>query len=463
MLQHKISYILIFFTHIMLYSQNMNTWDISFGKVLKGPESAPAAITLHKNALHIGGYFTRLNSNTPQFFVTGHVSYYKEDSWQDMEGGLNAPIKAMCSANDGRLYVSGGFTLQGSENISGIAFWEGVKWQGIPGLQFGSVNALAHDGSSLYAGGIFPGIGNAKSSAIARYSNGTWHALESGLGKIPSQMKTQAEVKVLKYAQGKLFVGGDFDSAGLIPAKNIAYWDGNEWHALGLGLPGTINDITILNNGNIIVASTITKGNVKECAPLMSWNGNNWTALGLPPNCNSIQALSTDGMNVFIGGDFTIDSLNKDYGLAIWNGSSFSSIGGGVQGKITSLYYHDGMLYCGGSFLKVSDSLACRNIAGFRFKEKEVLYRDSSLKIRTFPNPNQSGKVSISFYIEEPGEAELCIITSDGRILQCFAQAYYTAGLHEIILNTDGISSGQYQCSLYQKGNTSTTTMLIMH
>ncbi len=133
MLQHKISYILIFFMHIMLYSQNMNTWDISFGKVLKGPESAPAAITMHRNALHIGGYFTRLNSNTPQFFVTGHVAYYKEDSWQDMEGGLNAPIKAMYSANDGRLYVSGVFTLQGSENISGIAFWDGGKWQGSEG------------------------------------------------------------------------------------------------------------------------------------------------------------------------------------------------------------------------------------------------------------------------------------------------------------------------------------------
>jgi hypothetical protein len=444
MTKQKILYLLMFFMHAMLYSQNMNRWDISFGNGLKGPESAPAAITLHENALHIGGHFTRLNSNTPQFFVTGHITYYKDDSWQDMEGGLNAPIKAMCSANDGRLYVSGGFTLQGLENISGIAYW-------------------AHDGTSLYAGGIFPGIGNAKSSAIARYSNGTWHALETGLGKIPSQMKSQAEVKVLQYAQGKLFVGGDFDSAGLIPAKNIAYWDGTLWHALGLGLPGTINDITILNNGNIIVASTITKGNIKECAPLMSWNGSNWTTLGLPPNCISIQALSTDGMNVFIGGEFTMDSLNKDNGLAIWNGNSFTSIGGGVQGKITSLYYHDGMLYCGGSFLKVSDSLTCRNIAGFRFKEKEVIDRDSSLKIKTFPNPNQSGKVSISFYIEEPGEAELCIITSDGRILQCFAQAYYTAGLHEIILNTDGISSGQYQCTLYQKGNTSTTTMLIMH
>ncbi len=463
MLKHLILCSLLCFTQDILYSQSSKTWDTSFGKYLKGPESAPMAMTIHENTLHIGGYFTRLNSNTPQALTTGHISYFLNDHWQEMDGGLNAPIKAMCSAIDGKLYVSGDFTIQGLNSISGIAYWDKLHWQGIPGLTFGSINALAHDGTSLYAGGIFPGIGDAKSIAIAKYSNGKWIELQNGIRNIPSQSKTQADVKVLKYAKGKLYVGGDFDSAGFIPANNIAFWDGKDWHALGMGLPGTINDIAILNNGNIIVASTISTGNIKKCAPLMSWNGNEWKELGLPPHCVSIQALATDGMNVFVGGDFIMDSLTNDNGLAIWNGINFSSIGGGVKGKITSLFYHDGILYCGGSFLHVSDTIPCRNIAAYKFKEKELSSHDSSLRIKTFPNPNQYGDISISFYIEEPGKAELCLITSDGRILQCFAQAYYTAGVHEILLNTDGISSGQYQCSLYHKGQTSTTTMLIMH
>jgi hypothetical protein len=195
----------------------------------------------------------------------------------------------------------------------------------------------------------------------------------------------------------------------------------------------------------------------------MSWDGSSWSEIGLPPQCISIQALSTDGDNVFIGGNFMMDSLSHDYGLALWNGTTFSSIGGGVQGMISSLLYHDGIVYCGGTFLRVSDSLQCRNIAGFRMKEKSAGISDISQRIQTFPNPNQAGHVSISFRIDEPGEAELCIITSDGRIIQCFAQAYYTTGMHEVTLNTNGISSGQYQCVLYHNGNIITTTMHIMH
>jgi len=446
-----------------LISQGLNTWDISFGAQLKGPESAPKALAIYQQQLHIGGHFTRLNSNTQHLLNTGHVSYFLDDYWQDMLGGLNAPVRSMCSAHDGKLYVAGGFTIKGSTDVFGLAFWDGITWTGIPGLKYGSINSLAHDGSTLYVGGIFPGIGDVLSPGIARYADGKWQGMNNGIRSIPSQFGLQGEVTILKHAKGKLYVGGQFDTAGLVPAQNIAYWDGKEWHSMGEGIKGKVSDITVLNNGNVIVASTIMNGNIIECAPLMSWDGSSWSEIGLPPQCISIQALSTDGDNVYVGGNFMMDSLSHDYGLALWNGTTFSSIGGGVQGMISSLLYHDGTLYCGGTFLRVSDSLQCRNIAGFRMKEKSAGISDTSLRIQTFPNPNQAGHVSISFRIEQPGEAELCIISSDGRIIQCFAQAYYTMGMHEVTLNTNGIASGQYQCVLYHNGNILTTTMHIMH
>lgn len=454
---------MLFSLHGMLQAQQAQTWNISFGKEMKGPESSPQAMTMHDGALHIGGYFTRLNGNTQYVFNPGHVSFFSNDYWQDMKGGLRGPVRSMCSAIDGRLYVAGGFIIQGIQISQGLAYWEKGQWTGIPGLRFGSINALTHDGKSLYAGGIFPGIDNAESPAIARFAEGKWHSMNLGLRKIPTQSKTQAEVKVLKYAHGKLFVGGEFDSAGIIATKNIAYWDGNTWHGLGMGLPGIINDMVILNNGNIIVASTIRNGMSRECAPLMSWNGSQWSAIGLPPNCTSIEALATDGMNIFIGGEFRMDSSRNDHGLAIWDGNAFKSIGGGIKGNISSLLYHESILYCGGTFLTVSDSLACRNIAAFYLDDKEKTSEDSIIKIKTFPNPNHSGMISISFMIDEPGEAELCLIASDGRIVQCFAQAYYEQGEHEVLLNIDGLSSGQYQCSLYHQGKILTTTMHILH
>jgi len=454
----------VFFTLFdVLYSQGVNTWDISFGALLKGPESAPKTLAMQSNHLHIGGHFTRLNSNTQHVLNTGYVSYFSDDHWQDMQGGLNAPIKSMCSAIDGKLYVAGGFTMDGSTDIVGLAFWNGVSWTGIPGLKVGSINTLAHDGVALTAGGMFPGIGDAKSQGIATYANDKWQDMQSGIRRIPTQSGSQGEVTVLKYALGKLYVGGQFDSAGLAPARNIAYWDGQVWHSMGEGIRGKITDITILNTGTVIVASTKTNGNIIECNPLMSWNGSAWSEIGLPPNCISISALSNDGVNVFIGGNFTMDSSRHDHGLAKWDGKTFSSIGGGVVGTIASLLYHDGIVYCGGTFLRVSDSLHCRNIAGYRVKEQSIEGSDSSLRLRTYPNPNQAGIVAISFHIDDPGEAELCLISADGRVTHCFAQAYYTIGFHEVTLNTHAFASGQYQCVLYHKGHIRTTTMHIMH
>jgi hypothetical protein len=447
----------------MLNAQVLQTWDISLGRLFKGPESAPLSIAMHENLIFIGGHFTRLNANTPYVLQTGHVSYFSNDRWQDMKGGLNGPVYAMHSAQDRKLYVAGGFTGSTQDNMKAIAYWNGLDWIGIPGFSIGSINALEHDGISLYAGGIFPGIGEALSPAIARYSNGSWHSLKNGLRNMQSNSIKQAEVKAMKYAHGKLYVGGQFDSAGNIPVQNIAYWDGTDWHGMGAGIPGIINDIAVMNNGHVIVSSTIENGLKREPAPLMSWDGFQWNSIGLPPRCNAIQALETDGLNLYIGGDFAMDTTKNDFGLAQWDGSSFSSIGGGVIGTIKSLEYHDGMLYCGGTFLRVSDSLACRNIAGYKIKEKKFDGLDSSQKIRTYPNPNQSGMMSISFTLEEPGEAKICLAALDGRIIQCFAEGFYAKGLHEVQLLIDGISSGQYQCSVFHQGDILTTMLIIMH
>ena len=114
---------------------------------------------------------------------------------------------------------------------------------------------------------------------------------------------------------------------------------------MGQGIQGEVDAITVLNNGHVIVASTITNGNTILPAPLMSWNGNEWKELGLPPGCISINALETDGKQIFVGGDFIMDSTRNDYSLSILDESGFRSLGGGVKGIITKLLFDKGTLY----------------------------------------------------------------------------------------------------------------------
>jgi hypothetical protein len=144
--------------------------------------------------------------------------------------------------------------------------------------------------------------------------------------------------------------------------------------------------------------------------------------------------------------------------------SGFRSLGGGVRGIITKLLYDNGTLYCAGNFLRVADSMACRNVAAYVFEQKTEPNKKTSTSISIYPNPNQQDFVSISFKLEDAGQVELCLTMTDGRILECFAQGIYEKGIHEItkVLH-DGIPSGHYQCMLKHNGQIISVPMNIIH
>lgn len=441
-------------------------WDISFGKDLIGPESAPHALALYQNALHIGGQFKRLNSNTSDVLQTGYVAYMKQGKWQDMNGGMNAPISALASSQEGTLIAAGSFTRSSDIPLQGIASWNGRTWSAIPGVSLGQINTLALGPNSVFAGGVFDNIGNTPAFSVAEYKQGVWRSLGKGLRRTKEGSGTNqpGHVHTAVFHDGKVFVGGQFDTAGLVSARNIAYWDGNQWFSLGEGILGEVDAMTVLNNGNVIVASTVNQGNLIYPAPLMLWDGTGWSEIGLPNGCLSINALATDGHDVFIGGDFIMDSTRNDYGLAIWNKKEFKSLGGGVKGYVTTLLYHQGTLYCGGNFLRVADSLPCRNIAGYVMNNIDTLQQNDGMKISIFPNPNQHDDISISFQLQESGQAELCLATLDGKTVDCFGQGYYEKGLHEVrrVLHA-GFPSGQYQCILQSNGKIISIPVNILH
>ncbi|MFM7338775.1 MAG: hypothetical protein ACKO2H_01560 [Bacteroidota bacterium] len=446
------------------YSQEQY-WDISFGKELIGPESAPVTMAIFNEALYIGGHFRRLNSNTQDLLQTGYVAYMKQGKWNGLNGGMNAPLSALCAIPGKSLYAAGAFTRCNDAPLQGIASWNGNSWSAMKGLVRGSIQVMISHENTLYAAGLFDTIGNRAAASIASYVQGEWNSLGSGLRCSPvNTLRKLANINSMASFNGKLYAGGSFDSAGLIKARNIAYWDGKQWNALGDGIEGEVDAITILNNGNIVVASTLKMGNAIFPAPLMLWNGSKWTTLGLPPGCIAINALENDGSRIFVGGDFIMDSLHNDYGLALLDERGFTSLGGGVRGIITNLLYKGGKLYCAGSFSTVADTIACRNIAAYVLTKQETTDQGKELSISIYPNPNQQDYVSISFVLEYAGEVELCLTKTDGRVLECFAQGYYEKGTHAItkVLH-NGMPSGHYQCMLKHNGNIISVPMNIIH
>lgn len=112
-----------------------------------------------------------------------------------------------------------------------------------------------------------------------------------------------------------LYVGGDFTTAGGMPAVGVARWDGDAWHGLGSVEGGTV------------------------------------------------QALATAGEELYLGGDFTSAGGVSCKGLVRFQAGAFRAISGGVDGAVTSLVFTRECLYVGGSFSSVFGEFGTPNAA----------------------------------------------------------------------------------------------------
>ena len=455
--------LIVLFLSLQLHSQTLPYWDSRYGYDLTGPESPPNSIITFNNSVYIGGYFKKLNSNTGAELTVNNIARYEVASWKNLLDGVNAPVSAM-SVFKNKLYTAGMFTKAGNKSSNCVAAWNGSDWEQVEGIALGNISTLTSDANFLYVAGKFNSIAGVHSESIARFNGKSWLPLAEGIRVIPSPMNGPLpQINAIVHHANRIYVAGIFDTAGMVPAKNIAMWDGYTWHNLGKGLQGEVEAITVLNDGTVYATETVVNGILRTPLSIKRWNGIAWDSIPLPMQCSSINALANDGDELFIGGSFTIDNVKQDYGLAHWNKNSWNSIGGGVIGTIKTLHYNDGTLYCGGIFLKINGNIPCRNIAAYRMKEviSDTLTSKTNTIMAT-PNPSPSQTVDLTLSLMEDGYAYISIITQDGREIQTLGEAIYEKGLYHISWNTEGIASGIYHCIIHQHGTISTTTINII-
>jgi hypothetical protein len=99
-----------------------------------------------------------------------------------------------------------------------------------------------------------------------------------------------------------LVVGGDFITAGDQVANNIAYWNGTQWHNIGLGLNAPVNALTVLN-GVLYAGGDFTGSSGTTLHYLAYWTGSAWADVAGGTD-GSVRALATNGSEIVLGGSF---------------------------------------------------------------------------------------------------------------------------------------------------------------
>ena len=225
------------------------------------------------------------------------------------------------------------------------------------------------NGPALYVGGFFTGANGVSANRIAKWDGNSWSALGQGLGP------DFGAHCIVGYdppgpAQGLgLYVGGSFLQAGSTTVSRIARWDGAVWSALGSGAQGTVDGMTVFDDGlgggpALIAGGAFSSmGGVPNTSRVAKWNGSAWSALstGMEAQVTVLLPFDEDGAGpnppvLFAGGYFeTAGGLERQF-IARWDGATWSDVGGptALNQHVHSMHVFDEGngedLYVGGHF-----------------------------------------------------------------------------------------------------------------
>ena len=326
-----------------------------------------ALAVLPNGQLVAGGLLTDIGApSTPLRVWTG-------STWSTAIAQPNAfAVQVLAVAPNGDLYASciATFGMQ-------VHRFAGGSWQLIgsagPGFlqQFPTIDCLAFAANGdLLAGGFFDAMDGVAAAAVARWNGSTWSPLGSGLvGRVHALSTNSA---------GGVFAGGLFATSLSAPNSNIAQWNGSTWSPLGSGTQSSFSPfqagVFALREvaGDLVAGGQFDSAGGLPAFKVASWNGSTWSAIGggieqLGPSGGPSAVLAlhrTSNGELFAAGGFATVRGRDGFGLARWNGGAWSPIRNAGIGRETSAVHRaaNGDVYLAGTFRDI-DGVVCNGIA----------------------------------------------------------------------------------------------------
>ena len=207
--------------------------------------------------------------------------------------------------------------------------------------------------NNLYAGGKFTTLNNGITyNNIARYNNGNWYTLGTGLSN---------GCRILYVKNDILYAGGEFTTAGGQNANRIAYWNNSSWTSFPTGIDNNscntigLNELGILyTGGSFTSVSSNLQLQIQTLNNLATWasptdNTTTWNTLSLYlnylPNFGSGTSyfqIAPLGTSIILSGGSPF--TRTGYTLSGWNtnslgtGNSYSLSGNTTLNNSMKLY-----------------------------------------------------------------------------------------------------------------------------
>jgi trimeric autotransporter adhesin len=158
------------------------------------------------------------------------VAVWDGGQWASLGWDSPGPVSALVA--DGDLVYAVQRPL-GIASTASVHRWDGLQWNVLsPEIQ-GQLWAMALTADGLHVGGRFTNIGEVTADGVARWREGTWSTVGAGLAiaDAPGQV-----LGLTADPLGRLYAVGEFNASGNSTLRNVARYADGTWCGLGSGL-----------------------------------------------------------------------------------------------------------------------------------------------------------------------------------------------------------------------------------
>lgn len=301
------------------YFNLIASWDGSnFNTVGGGLNNGATNPTIYKLCEYNNNLYAITNPSSSTLTGVSQLAKFDGNSWSYINlNNSSAILNDMCVFNN-ELVVTGTFTGTGSVPAQNIARWNGSSWSslgsGINVSLGGKVGPLIVFNNELYVGGSFTLAGGVPVSNIAKWDGTSWSTVGAG---IPTALSHSAPYGVTAFGiyNSELYAGNL--NAGL------SKWNGTQWLIVGGGVGGWVNAMTNFN-GKLIIGGYFNSAGGCQINNIAAWDNVGWSSVvgqcggdGLNgrvqqwPDYGTVQALATFSNELYAGGSFTSATINQ--------------------------------------------------------------------------------------------------------------------------------------------------------